>query len=101
MEELSFFVFSDDLPYVDEFLNSAPNVFVSRMSELNDLAAMSLCHGGGILSASSFSWWGAYYSYCSSPCALFLAPRFWAGWREMQWLPSSIETSWITYVDAF
>jgi hypothetical protein len=97
----SFFVFSDDLPYVHEQLGGAGNVFICSGSELADLAAMSQCCGGGIMSASTFAWWGAFYSKRNNPNALFLAPRFWAGWREDRWYPPSIETSWIQYVDAF
>ncbi len=96
-----FFVFSDDIPYAEEILRSFDNVFISRRSELDDLAAMSLCLGGGVLSASTFSWWGAFYSKQNNPMARFYAPRFWAGWRKARWFPGSIETSWIQYVDAF
>lgn len=96
-----FLVFSDDVPYVEEFFGGFSDIFISRGSEERDLAAMSLCHGGGVLSASSFAWWGSYYSMTNNPEALFIAPRFWCNWRECQWYPLSIETSWLHYVEGF
>lgn len=96
-----FFVFSDDTVFVKKLFCGANNIFVSKGSEERDLAAMSLCSGGGILSASSFSWWGSYYSRAQNQNALFIAPRFWGGWRTKEWYPPKIKTSWIKYVDAF
>jgi hypothetical protein len=96
-----FFIFSDDLPYVNEMLDGTNNIIVSKGNELTDLAAMSLCHGGGILSASTFSWWGAYYARRHDTKSLFIAPKLWAGWRQDRWYPQSIKTTWIQYVEAY
>jgi len=96
-----FFIFSDDISFSQKLLDIGPNICISKGSEMRDLAAMSLCQGGGILSASTFAWWGAYYAKQNNPKALFIAPRYWFGWRKSQWNPPSIETSWIQYVKSY
>ncbi len=93
-----FIVFTDDYPYTDEMLGDQADVLISRQSEVLDLATMSLCTGGGILSASSFAWWAAYYIRVSNPNAILLAPLHWAGWRKAEWYPPCIETSWLNYI---
>jgi hypothetical protein len=92
-----FVVVSDDGPYADEMLAGYPDVFVSHEDEEVDFALMSLCGGGGILSASSFAWWAAYFARRDSGAAFFIAPLYWAGHRKGDWFPEGIKTSWIKY----
>jgi hypothetical protein len=68
---------------------------ISSLNPQEDLALMSLCEGG-VVSNSTFAWWGAYFCRRTAPV---LAPRHWLGWREGFWLPRRIETSWMTYMD--
>lgn len=94
-----FIIVTDDVIYAkDQFQNQA-DVFISCEQEEVDLGIMSLCKGG-ILSASSFSWWGAYLSRKNNPNSLYIAPKFWLGYQSREWIPSHIETNWISYVDA-
>lgn len=92
-----FVVVSDDGPYVDEMFAMYKDVFVAHESEEVDFALMSLCDGGGILSASSFSWWAAYFARRNG-AVNFIAPLYWAGHRSGDWLPVGIKTSWLKYV---
>ncbi len=92
-----FLVVSDDGPYAAEMFGNNPDVFVSHESEAVDLALMSLCSGGGVLSASSFSWWAAYFARRANNDAFFIAPLYWIGHPSGSWFPEGIETSWLNY----
>jgi hypothetical protein len=93
-----FFIFtSDDIPYVEDIFKM-DNGMVSGGSQEEDFALMSLCEGG-ILSASSFSWWAAYFAKKQSGKAIFFAPTYWGGHRNCQWHPSvSIKSSFLEYI---
>jgi len=93
-----FVIVSDDLPYVNGTFANNEDVFVSRESEGVDLALMSLCNGGGILSASSFAWWAAYFARRNNNAAYLIAPLFWGGHSYGEWYPPGIQTCWLTYV---
>jgi hypothetical protein len=92
-----FLVVSDDKPYVEEFFSEDKDVVIAGGDLVFDFALMTQCMGGGIMSASSFSWWASYFIRRERPNALFLAPTYWAGFRAGKWFPESIRTSWITY----
>ena len=93
-----FVVVSDDRFYAEEMFGDCPDVYVCHESEKIDFAIISMCSGGGILSASSFSWWGAYFVRRSNKGAFFVAPMYWGGHRLKSWYPNeAIKTSWITY----
>jgi hypothetical protein len=94
-----FVVVSDDGPYADEMFTMYPDVFVSHENEEIDFVLMTLCAGGGILSASSFAWWAAYFARRNSERAVFVAPLYWAGHRKGSWEPESIKTSWLNYAE--
>lgn len=92
-----FLIFSDDYPYAKEFFNSDPRFFIQKANAETDFAVMCLCEGGGVLSASSFSWWASYYSLGRSKSGIFIAPTFWYGHVNKKWLPVSIKTEWLSY----
>lgn len=92
-----FIVCSDDHPYVEEHLGSHPLVSIYSGSEADDFFLMTQCSGGGILSASSFSWWAAWYGKYIFDGSLYIAPEFWAGWRQKKWYPPAIKTTWLDY----
>ncbi|NJN24116.1 MAG: hypothetical protein HC810_06620 [Acaryochloridaceae cyanobacterium RL_2_7] len=55
-----FFVFTSDEPdYVAQNFGHLESFCIASGSAAEDFALLSLCHGG-ILSASTFSWWAAY-----------------------------------------
>ena len=63
-----------------------------------DFVLMTQCKGG-ILSASSFSWWGAYLAKQKYSGTFFLAPKYWAGHRQKRWYPESMKSSFLDYVE--
>lgn len=95
--EAWFVVVSDDKPYVEELFGHRSDVLVICQDPISDFSMMAECLGGGILSASSFSWWAAYFVRRSNPDAHFLAPEYWIGHRPRQWFPGGLETSWLQY----
>lgn len=94
----AFIVVSDDAPYAEEFFCDKSNIKVFHGELINEFVIMTQCFAGGILSASSFSWWAAYFCRVNNPNALFVAPLYWAGHRKKVWCPICSETSWINYV---
>jgi hypothetical protein len=92
-----FILMSDDLFYLRDVFEESKNWIISDNPPEIDLAIMSLCHSG-ILSASSFAWWGAFLarSKRKQDCQ-FLAPLFWGGHRVKKWYPIGFMTDWITY----
>ena len=93
-----FIIVTDDVEYAKKYFGPMHDVHVSTESEETDMGLMSMCDGG-ILSASSFAWWGAYLARKNNPDALFIAPKFWWGFPLGKWMPPNIETSWVKYVD--
>lgn len=96
-----FVIVSDDKPYVDEFFSNEKDVVIACGEPVSDFAVMTQCLGGGVLSASSLSWWASYFIRRDNFDAFFVAPRYWAGARDQRWFPERICTSWINYEDAF
>ena len=94
-----FIVVTDDVKYAKDYFQHRSDIYISSEKEEVDLGIMSLCDGG-ILSASSFSWFGAYFAHHKNPSGLFIAPKYWWGLRFGEWMPPSIKTNWITYVRA-
>ena len=95
-----FMAFSDEPVDCVEYFSACRNVIVVRGRLVEDLAVMSLCQGGGVLSARSFSWWAAYFFRRLNSDASFLAPLFWFGHPFGRWIPSRIKTDWMTCVEA-
>jgi len=74
-----FFVFlSDDPSYVERCFEDIEPKIISKNSMKVDLAIMSLCNAG-IISNSSFSWWGSAFMRES---IIVIAPRYWYGWKQ-------------------
>lgn len=94
-----FVVCTDDRPYAEEMLGSNPMVSIFGGLEIDDFFLMTQCSGGGILSASTFSWWAAWYGKHFFHCSRYIAPKYWAGWRLREWYPPAIETTWLEYRD--
>ncbi|HJZ99745.1 MAG TPA: alpha-1,2-fucosyltransferase [Candidatus Solibacter sp.] len=78
VEGATFYVFSDDVPWVQANLHVAgPCVFVEHNtgpSAFEDMRLMSACRHH-IIANSSFSWWGAWLG--SNRDKLVIAPRRW------------------------
>lgn len=93
-----FVIASNDIPYTEEMFSDYKDIYISSEDEATDLALMSLCDGGGVLSASSFAWWAAYFVHRQHPDAYFAAPLYWAGHKQNKWFPLGINTRWQTYI---
>lgn len=79
-------IVTDDPQYAtDEFADVSRKIVVSRSPDF-DLCVMSRC-ATGVLSASSFSWWGAMLGPLR---ARPVAPRHWIGWRVGTTIPSAV-----------
>lgn len=91
-----FLFFSDDPDYVKEKFGHLPNTWISRNDAKTDLAMMAECQAG-ILSASSFAWWAAFFSRRNNKNGVYIAPKYWAGHRNKEWHPF-IRTEWQEYL---
>ena len=99
IENPIFILMSDDLYYLRDVFTESDTLVISDNSREIDLAIMSLCCSG-ILSASSFAWWGAFYARSQNKLgATFLAPKYWAGHRLNKLYPPKFYTDWLTYIE--
>ena len=78
-----FLVFSDDDDYAEQFARGKSNTEAIRASPRQTLVLMSRCTGG-IMSASSFSWWGAQLASRQSD-EPSIAPLYWNMWAQGSW----------------
>lgn len=75
-----YFVFlTDDIDFVEINFKELKNKIISKNSANVDFCLMTSCQHG-ILSCSSFSWWGAFLANRSTS-NLFYYPKYWMGWR--------------------
>lgn len=92
-----FIIMGDDLFYLRAVFRETVDLIISDNPQEIDLAIMSICHSG-ILSASSFAWWGAFLARSNRTSnGTFLAPLYWAGHRAKNWIPTGFRMDWITY----
>ncbi len=90
-----FFFLGDDPEWCANEFPDIRHATIAAHSEPEDLALMTLC-AGGLISNSSFAWWGAYFCSRTAPV---IAPRYWIGWRSGKWHPSRIRSDFLTYID--
>lgn len=91
-----FFFVGDDPDYAESHFRDTEPKYVSRLSVPEDLALMSLCEGG-ILSNSTFAWWGAFLG---KPGGYYIGPRYWSGWAVKEWRPRGMNTAIVSvYLD--
>jgi len=76
---MPFFIFlSDESAYIEGCFQEVEPKIISRNPMQVDLAIMTLCKAG-VISNSSFSWWGAYLM---DERDLVIAPKYWYGWKQ-------------------
>ena len=98
--DAALFVFSDDIDWAREHLDTAglPAVFLPRGEAVADLAFMQLCRGF-VLSNSTYSWWAQYLA--PAPDKQTWAPDKWYahtkktalyqdGWQLIKTSPSGL-----------
>jgi hypothetical protein len=94
-----FILLTDDPHYAKDCFGDEASILISENDLLVDLAIMSMCQHG-ILSASSFAWWGAWFSRSySENTGIYMAIKFWVGHRKKEWKPEGFITNWITYIE--
>ena len=92
----SFFVFlSDDIEYVKDNFGGIKNKIISIENMNVDFCIMTLCDGG-IMSNSTYSWWGAYFMKNRRN---LVAPRYWFGFKSKLEYPIGISPSFAKIVD--
>jgi hypothetical protein len=74
---------------------AGPDTVFSTLQAGEDLALMARCDAG-ILSASSFAWWAAWFADRRSD-GPFLAPLHWLGHAIGEWWPEHVASTFITY----
>ncbi len=78
-KEVFFIILSDDIEYIKKnFSHINHSIILKKNHPAVDLEIMSNCIGG-ILSASSFSWWGAYLMKKRD---IVFAPKYWMGFNS-------------------
>lgn len=91
-----FYIFlTDDHDFVNEAYRDIDSKHISTESMLVDLAIMSKCRYG-IVSNSSFSWWG---SYLSENKKMMIFPKYWYGWKNKTESHPNIQPSWGVVID--
>ena len=93
-----FLVFSDDMRFAERVAATAPDAYACHEASDVTFSMMSACNGG-VLSASTFAWWAAYFAYHGSgrDTKAFRAPFYWAGHRKEDWYPVGIRSSFLGY----
>jgi hypothetical protein len=89
-----FMLVGDDPAWMSEQLADADTV-VSGQPPAVDLALLGRCDAG-VVSASSFAWWGAWFAQRQS-AGPFLAPLHWLGHAVGAWWPVRIESPRFEY----
>jgi hypothetical protein len=86
-----FFVFlGDDKKFIQDNFSYVNNKIISNNDMFTDFAIMTLCDGG-ILSNSTFCWWGAYFNNMDNN--FFIAPKYWLGFKSKKEVPIGITPS--------
>jgi hypothetical protein len=99
VENPTFLILTDDFYYARDCFGDEIDIMISDNDQSVDLALMSLCQHG-ILSASSFAWWGAWFSKARSHDeGVYIAPKYWGGHRQKEWMPKGFVTHWIAYIE--
>lgn len=94
--ENPFFIFlSDDFTFVECCFENIKNKIISKNSMGIDLAIMSQCEYG-IVSNSSFSWWGAYMMKKRKKV---IFPKYWYGWKQKIESHSDIQPDWAEIIE--
>lgn len=92
-----FVIFSDDRKAAEKVIgNKYETIHFDGGSSGMDIAGISLC-SHAIISASTFSWWGAFL--IKYPKRIILAPMYWAGFKSCVWFPKDIRTKYFEYID--
>ena len=90
-----FIILSDDKAWCEENFRSLSQSVMSDCSMYTDFAIMTMCRAG-IVSNSTFSWWGAYLM--KEP-QVVVSPKYWFGWKMKIPFPVGITCARFTEVE--
>ena len=94
--ENPFFIFlSDDIEFVKYCFNDIENKIIFNNEIGVDFAIMVLCKSG-VISNSSFAWWGAYLM--KERYQVF-APKYWMGYKSRKEYPKGMHTKKFSFID--
>lgn len=97
IENPIFLIVTDDVKYAINLLKNRRDIIISSENEAMDFALMIKC-SGGILSASTFSLWAAYFGYIGGhENPIYIAPLYWVGHAEKKWNPQNFIFPWLSY----
>lgn len=97
LKSITYIILSDDVNFVRKNFSHVERKYISQKSDLVDFAIMTLCDAG-VISNSSFSWWGAYFS---NRKGTFLSPKFWFGFQSNIEVPIGISPSFAKSIDVY
>lgn len=94
-KDVRLILLSDDIDTARELVD-IKGALVSTGSIELDMGIMSWC-SHGVLSPSSFAWWGAYFArnYGININNRFICKKFWGGHRMGRRFPAGFKTKWI------
>ncbi len=90
-----FIILSDDKAWCEENFRSLSQSVISDCSMYTDFAIMTMCRAG-IVSNSTFSWWGAYLM--KEP-QVVVSPKYWFGWKMKIPFPVGLTCARFTEVE--
>ena len=82
-DNLFFVIVGDDPRYAESLFKEVEPKYISHLSMAEDLAVMSCC-AGGVLSHSTFAWWGAFFG---NGRLGYVVPNYWHGHVKKIWHP--------------
>ncbi len=84
-------IISDNIFLAKKIFSNIKDIFFSNLNLYEDLALLSLC-SHGVLSNSSFSWWG---HYLMKKPRLVVVPKYWLGWKSKKEFPLGITPRYV------
>lgn len=97
--DIPLILLGDDLELMLEVRDTVGDGVVLQAREAVSLALMAACPSG-VVSASSFAFWGAALARRDYPDGLFIAPEFWVGHRTLSWFPRKLGGGILQYMRA-
>ena len=96
LEDFFFIFLSDDIEWVKkEFAYLKNSAYFSHNNLYIDFSLMTLCEYG-IMSNSSFSYWGGYLMKNRKEV---LFPKYWLGFKEKRYSPIGIKPTWAKEIE--
>jgi hypothetical protein len=98
--EMAIVVLSDDIERAKACIPQRPNLHFVAADDTTAFGLMVMARHG-ILSASSFSWWGSRLAAGpQNEQHTFIAPIYWMGFRARRWFPhEGLRSDHLTFLD--